>query len=326
MQLPSLPLEDGCFLIDNSTLEGLTTCARYFEYSKLHKRVAAGSKASLNFGTALHLALEYRYRTYRDQPLDDAGVQEQSNILAKYFADNPVDEFEHRTLDYASNLLKRYNQKYRIEPFNLLLDSKGETLCETSMSIPLCDLTYKGTKIPVIFTGKIDMPVSINGKIFILDHKTDSMFWGPQKFLDEQRSSNQYRGYAWGFEKATGRTVDGFMINGIPTKQPPAKPKMGLDAWYQEWFVREQTYLSLYPQWREEWYAATCSQVEYIFWMQSRDSFPMTGRFVKACEKYGGCQYKDVCNAPADKRDEYLQSNLYQENTWSPLHKETTKQ
>lgn len=319
-----LPLTDGCFLIDNSSLETLQTCSQAFEYNNIEKRKASTSKASLDFGSAIHLALEYRYKTFKDQPITTEGIQEQARILDEFFKENPVDEFESRNCNFACDLMKRYNQKYLTEPFNVLLDKDGKVLCEVPLAIPLFTTKYKGSPLEVIFTGKIDLPISMQSKICIMDNKTSSMFFGPQKFCLEQQSANQFRGYAWGFEKATGQTVDMFMVNGIPTKQPPAKPKNGLDGWYSEWFVRDITHLALYPNWREEWFSATCERVDYILWCHERGVFPQNGRFVKACENYGGCQYKDVCNSHPTKRAEMLASTMYQDNTWSPLQRKNT--
>ena len=295
-----------------------------YMYANLHKKVASTTKPSLDFGTIIHKALEYRYSTCLDKQMTDDQKSTQANLINDFFAGKEIDEFEHRTANFACEIISRYNKKYLTEPFNVLADEQGKVLCEIPFSVPLYDATYKGTKVPIIFTGRIDLPVHWDGKVGVLDHKTTSMFFGPQRFLDEQRCSMQHRGYCWAFEKATGRTVEFFSPNGIPTKQPPAKPKQGIDNWWNEWFVRDITHLALYPKWREEWYEATCHMVDYVLWCHERGAFPQTGRFVRACENYGGCQFKDVCNQPPDKREGLLESYLFKNNEWSPL--ELTKQ
>ena len=320
MSLPLLPLTDGAFLIDNSTLELIQTCPTQYLYAKLYNKVSETGKPSLDFGSAIHAALDYRYSNCHDKPVSPEHQSGQGELLHNFFKDLPVDEEEHRNENFANEVVKRYNQKYQAEPFNVLTDTTGKVLCEIPFSIPLYEVTHAGTKIPVIFTGRIDLPIQWDGKITVMDNKTSSMFFGPQRFLDEQRCSNQYRGYCWAFEKATGRTVEAYAVNGIPTKQPPAKPKQGIDQWWMEWFVRDVTQLALYPKWREEWLESTITMVDYIFWLHQRGSFPQTGRFVRACEDYGGCQFRDVCNQPEERRLEVLNSFIYKENTWSPLN------
>ena len=145
------------------------------------------------------------------------------------------------------------------------------------------------------------------------------MFFGPQRFLDEQRWSNQYRGYCWGFEKTTGRTVEAFCVNGICSKQPPMKPKQGIDQWWNEWMVRDITHLALTPDWRTEWFNSTTTLVDQFLWYHEKGFFPPLGKFTRACENYGGCQYRDVCSQPEGKRVEVLNGFLYKKNEWSPL-------
>jgi len=324
MNLPPLPLVDGAFLIDNSALELIQTCPSKYSYAELFKRVAATGEPALDFGTVIHKALEYRYTTCHDKPVSIDQQSVQANLIDELFKDVPVDEEEHRNANFACEIIRRYNLKYQAEPFNVLVDTSGKVICEIPFAIPLYEATYKGAKLPVIFKGRIDLPVQWGDKLIVTDNKTSSMFFGPQRFLDEQRCSNQFRGYCWAFEKATGKVVDGYAVNGIPTKNPPAKPRQGIDNWWSEWLVRDITYLALYPQWREEWVESTVTLVDYILWLYERGSFPMLGKFTRACENYGGCQYKDVCAQPEDKRMETLGGFLYKDNDWSPLNNKQT--
>lgn len=69
--LPPLPLIDGCLFIDNSHwVEPMMTCNRLHEYESLWQRVSSAEKSALNFGTAQHMAREYRYKCYQTSPLD----------------------------------------------------------------------------------------------------------------------------------------------------------------------------------------------------------------------------------------------------------------
>ena len=317
--LPPLPLTDGCLLIDNSMLEGLVTCPSITEFSKLHARIAASSKPSLDFGTIIHKALEYRYTNAKDKPMTAVQEAEQGNLITAFFDENPVDEFEHRNANFALEVIKRYNRRWQTESFNMLLDATGKVICEIPLSVELFNTTYAGRPLKVIFTGRIDLPVEWDGKITIIDNKTSSMFFGPQRFLDEQRWSNQYRGYCWGFEKTTGRTVEAFCVNGICSKQPPMKPKQGIDQWWNEWMVRDITHLALTPDWRTEWFNSTTTLVDQFLWYHEKGFFPPLGKFTRACENYGGCQYRDVCSQPEGKRVEVLNGFLYKKNEWSPL-------
>lgn len=349
MNLPPLPLINGCLHIDNSTLELFTECWAKGRWNKLHNKIRSGGNAPLDFGSAIHLVLDHRYSTCKDKPVSSEVFQQQTDILTQFFAEHPVDEFEHRNLNHAIEITKRYNLKYQVEPFNVLLGEcskckgtgiflwegqvymkpgmcdkcKGTgkaVLAEVAFAIPLYTATCKNQLIPIIFCGKIDLPVSWNGKIVIMDDKTDSLFFGPQKAIDEQMVSNQPLGYAFAFEKTTGCTVEGFAINIIPTKEPPARPRDGIDAWWNSQFIRDLKFLATTPNWRQDWLDSTISQIDSFLWHYEREQFPMTGKFLRACTKYGGCPYLDICNSVSEeKKIELLETDLYKTNTWSPL-------
>lgn len=121
MSLPLLPLIDGALFIDNSGwLENIGTCLRKLEYSQLFKRISAGDKPALNFGSAIHLGLEYRYVRYKNQPVDDFYYEDVGTMLTQFFADHPCPEGDFRDLNWAMTVLRRYNEKYSVEEFNLL--------------------------------------------------------------------------------------------------------------------------------------------------------------------------------------------------------------
>jgi hypothetical protein len=106
----------------------------------------------------------------------------------------------------------------------------------------------------------------------------------------------------------------------IPTKDPPAKPKDGIDNWWNAQFIRDVKWLATQPNWRQEWFESACTQVDHFLWLYQRGTFPMTGKFQRMCNKYGGCPYLDICTKPTlEERLSLLDSGVYTENTWSPL-------
>lgn len=335
MNLPPLPLVDGCLFLDNTALEILQTCPRSFQHNRLDSRIIRGEKHALNFGTAMHKALEWRYKNCKNNPPTGDDTNSMVAIMEQMFIDHPMpDEDDHRNLNFGIELLQRYNTKYHLEPFNILVDKEDKPMVELSFALPLfVHKNYSNAaqviEIPVYFTGRIDLPISWDGGLYIMDHKTDSMFFGASTFINEQKASNQYRGYCWAFEQLTGRTVDGYVVNGIRTKSPPkTKPKYGtIDTWWDESFVRDQTHLALYPGWQDKWRNDAIALIEMMFWLYQRGDLSMFGKFTRACSRFGGCQYRDVCLAPTEEKGlEILQSSVYKNNDWSPLEKtKTTK-
>jgi hypothetical protein len=316
-----LPLIDGAFFIDNSTLELLTTCPRALEYSRLFRRISSAAKPSLNFGSAIHLALEWRYRHCKNQPPDALEESEQAAVLSRFFADHVPPEDEYRNLNWAIEVIKHYNQTYQVEPFNILIDKDGQPLVELPFALHLFDYKtgvwgFSGDfppNIPVYYSGRIDLPVAWDGQTVVIDHKTTSVLG--DYFFKDQRVSPQQLGYCWAFEQITGQKVQAFCINAIRSRPVPAKPQGGIDRWWSENFMRHREFIM--PHQLEEWKSNTIALVEEFFWHYSRDFFPQKKRWCS--NKYGLCSYYDVCDLPPDQRGILLESTLFTENDWTPL-------
>jgi hypothetical protein len=118
--LPPLPLVDDCLFIDNSMMELFTTCNRAMLYNRLMKRTLSDEKAALSFGGAIHHALEYRYKVWRNKPLTQDCLDAQSQILRQWFNNKPTPVGDHRSLNFAIEVMERYNNQYSLEPFSLL--------------------------------------------------------------------------------------------------------------------------------------------------------------------------------------------------------------
>jgi len=338
-----LPLIDGCLFIDNSGwMESITTCPRSLEYKQLYKRIPSTESAALNFGSAIHLALEHRYRHYLAQPVGDQFYNEIADLFNSFFESHPPMQEDYRNMNWAIEVVKRYMQRYSTESFSLLVDKDNKPIVELAFALPLFThqawmvnsltkeqriLYEKNDGIPVFYTGKIDLPVEIDNQIFICDHKTTSIL-GPS-FFDQMKRTSQMRGYCWAFEQLTGQKTQGYMVNAIRVKAPPeyvtnplAKSRgktMTVEGWWQESLQRERYQLN--PGELDEWKSNTIANIEEMFWHYERGYFPM--RTTYCVSKYGRCPYFDVCSLQPHDRGAYLASGLFQDLTWSPLNKTT---
>lgn len=362
--LPPLPLIDGCLFIDNSGfVETTNTCYRKYEYAQLRKRILAGEQPQLTFGSALHLALEYRYVKAQNQRVEPWIDDEVGVLLTDHFANYSVPEGDWRTLNWAVELFRKYNEKYTIEEFQLLrykepIDcgycsgcgrvigstpdnpihcvwcsgtGKRELMVEMSFALPLHrhimdDMSYKLSglgEIPVIFTGRIDLPVSLDSRIFIMDHKTTSILGS--SFFDRMMMATQMRGYCWAFRELTGQMPAGYIVNALRTKEPPvyvAEGKTGgtrkyqnPELWWQESFQRERYYVDAAKL--DEWKQNTIDKIEEFFWHYSRGYLPTNS---ESCTKYNmRCPFFRVCELEQEDRLTMLNSGDYVTNTWSPL-------
>jgi hypothetical protein len=360
--LPPLPLIDGCLFVDNSSwIEGMSTCYRYLQYKSLNLRVSAAEKPSLNFGSAIHLGLEYRYVKYGNKPIDDDYYNDVGEMLTEFFEKHPTPDGDWRTLNWCMTVLRKYNEEHAIEEFSLLknVESVKCPYCEgkgfeytPSIDVPnlqneckwcsgagtrdlfvelpfALPLYTSSTGVPVIYTGRIDLPISLNGSTYVMDHKTTgmlgSMFW------DGMRMTSQQRGYVWAFQELTGVPVSGYIINALRTKEPPIyvqnnqpSPRgksTSPETWWKESLARERFLIKQHEI--EEWKRNTIDLVEEFFWHYSRGYMPMKTSW---CSSYGRCSYYDVCQLHSEDKVLLLNSGQFAENTWSPLNKFTPTQ
>lgn len=318
--VPPLPLVDGCLFIDNSFLELLQTCPRSLLFNRLVRRVASAEKPSLSFGSAGHLVWEHRYRHCKNQTPTEEDENNQADILQKFFNENPPPEDDFRNLNWAEEcLVKQYNKHYQVEPFNVLEDEKGQPMVEMSFALPLFEYKseFFGFPVPIIYTGRIDLPVLWDGKLIIIDHKTTSLLG--DTFWYDHKVSPQQIGYCWAFQELTKRSVSGFCINAVRVRPMPANPKGGVAAWWDESLQRYKEYIQ--PWQLVEWKTNTIALIEEFFWHYQRGLFPAKKKW--CCGKYGRCPYYDVCDLPPEDRGVMLSSTLFQENNWSPLKQPT---
>lgn len=351
--LPPLPLvgdnRDTLFVDNSGWLEGLMTCPRALRYKQFDRRIPVAESSALNFGSAIHLALEYRYRHYGASPVDVFYQDGISPILTEHFASHPPPEDDWRTLNWAFELVKMYNERYGQEEFSVLTYERPQpcsqcsgtggkaakcpwchgsgtcaTMIELSFAMPLFSTTHEGRPLHIIYTGKIDLPVMIDGKLYVMDHKTAGMLGS--SFFEGMKMSSQQRGYCVAFEHLTGRKVDGYIVNVLRSKEPPQYVRNGTDRkgkegktlspaqWWKETFQRERYILREAD--RVEWKENVIQIMEEFLWNYSRGSMPMKTRW---CNQMGRCPYFDVCSLERQDRGVYLASGLFTDNNWSPL-------
>jgi hypothetical protein len=100
----------------------------------------------------------------------------------------------------------------------------------------------------------------------------------------------------------------------------PEEGQKKLDKWWSEQFYREPFYIDQAEL--DEWERNTIVIIEEMLWHYSRGYFPQKRKWCVG--KYGRCQFYDVCSLPAQQRPLMLQSNMFIEDTWTPLNKPST--
>lgn len=330
---PSLPLVDGCLLLDNSTIEKLR-CPRELEYGWLRKRSLASSKAGRNFGSCMHIGWAERYQRVGTLAMPADQVEHQHDAMNKWMQENPQPEGDFRTFDHACTVMAAYNRNYGTEPFRILNSpTNGKPIVERSFMLPFAIywretqvisewngssdpatiITSKG--IPIYYIGKIDLGIEDNDGIWSFDHKTAFQF-GDQ-FITQMKEDGGQRGYAWALGQIFNRVPTGYKIDAVRVRRPTKKQEYsGVETVDATDFMRLP--FPLAPEALEEWKADTLELIHKILAYHSRAYFP---RHRWQCVgKYGPCDFIEVCGSMRQFREHVLNSSLFEESTWSPLN------
>jgi hypothetical protein len=221
------------------------------------------------------------------------------------------ENLSYRNLTTAQQLVKAYNDHYGPENFTILYQN-DKPVIEASLMHDLG--TVRGVRI--VFTGRVDLSVHYDGKLWNVDHKTTSLYGN--SFWDDMGMSAQQRGYCWSLWKATGTLPAGYVINAIRVRRP-TKADLALEeaTFRADDFQRQ--FFTLAEADLHEWERNTLALVDEMLYHYENDFMPQKRKWCVG--KYGRCQFYDVCSLPQDSRETILTSSLYENDTWTPLNK-----
>lgn len=306
-----LPLTDGHLLIDNSSIEKLR-CFRMWEYSEMRRRSLATSKAGRNFGSCLHTAWAVRYRQAGANAVTAPVTAAQHEAMRQYLESAPQPEDDFRTFEHACRVIDAYNSCYGNEGFKILTNPKDhQPLVECSFAFPFDTIC----NIPVIYCGKIDTAVANNDGDWSFDHKTT--FHYGEIFDCQMQEDGGQLGYTWALGQALGRMPRGYIIDAVRIRRPKkadeytgTPPVDASDFKRMPFFVDSDDI--------EEWMEDTRHLIGHLISAAENNYFP---RCRWHCtNKYGKCDYFDVCSLPRASREHALMSNMFEDNEWTPLN------
>lgn len=329
-------LKGGAFFIDNSTYESLMDCHRKAEYRILHKREFGGKANALNFGGAVHAGLDVRYR---GGEFAQETLQAQLAAVIGYLQDQPTDDW--RTAELACDVLHQYSLTYPADDFSVV-EKEGHKFVELPFAVPLGVITlpepmmlpdmmldpaaegdYRTaalaegilslrtfTEIPIIWCGKIDLVVIHNGKFWICDHKTTSMFG--DTYFQQYNLSSQFMGYKWALQESLQVSIEGVLINALAIRKPT---KTGKGISFHRMYMPTEGYLI------EEWHRNTLSNIGSFFQSLAEGYFQMQTTSCRT-KWHSNCEYLQVCTLPEEQRDMYIGTGDFRDVTWSPLRDE----
>ena len=282
--------------VDCSSLDTFAQCPFKYMLNRLMGiQKKEGSMIALDYGKVIHECLPLCY----DHPLEEVTA-----TFDRLWADLPHGETDKkRNTPCAHLLLENFWNNHQVEnrayePLSLNVSNVDTTDKASEGEVPfLIDI---GGDYP--FAGRIDMPVVLKQTetVWALDYKTSGEV--SERFLNGFENHPQALGYTLALTHLTQKKVSGFIVEAIrvapipkrPSTVPPNQwhpiyvPEHKLH-WFIDWACRLSSEITSCNE-KQEWPKNCTGCCPYSM-------FGMPGYF---------CKYKDICNQPEEKWQEFL--------------------
>lgn len=316
-QSPYLPGTKIQIAFDSTSLGYLKTCPRLYQYVMLDGWSSKEESVHLRFGIEYHHALQ------------DYDLSRAANISHDDAVHDVIQELLLRTADFdsdhktktRSSLVRTvvwYLDQYRDDPAKTFIKSDGKPAVEQSFRFELewgpsqarlspidpetgtYDVRLAPTNQPYLLCGHLDKIVTFNDELFVLDHKTVYTFWNK-----EWEPDNQMTLYSLASKVVLDAPVRGVIVDMAQVKE------------HETVFQRAFTFRT--PDQIQEWLN------DLRYWLTLAEQYAIAGYWPQndtACDKFGGCRFRNICSKSPSVRDKFLEGNFIQleeSQRWNPL-------
>lgn len=280
------------YVFDSQILASVEKCLRYYQLRHREGWRPNRQNDHLIFGGHFAKALERYYKYVAlGQTWDDA--------LRLVVRETLVDSEGWESNDTAKtreNLIRSivwYVDQFKDESIKVVNKGDGTPAVEYSFRF---EVDYG-----IIFAGHIDRLVTYLGHYYVMDQKTTGGTVTAQYFKqfspDTQMSFYTY----------AGKVIYGEPIKGVILDV--AQIAVGFTRFERGYIFRSESML-------EEWYDDT------MYWIGEAQAAVENNRFPQnrqSCDKFGGCEFREICSRSPEVRHNFLRGDFKQEEPWDPL-------
>lgn len=343
---PYLPGTNIQYAWDSTSIGMLKTCPRLYQYTMIDGWGSRDESVHLRFGIEYHSALQdYAIARSQGTAHEDAIRITVQNLLQRIHGwapdtstragkyKNPrsilslvVDYLDHFGTDDPAETIILDNGAPAVElSFRFELDFGPEAGIKTEYittdeayeinlspgAINMIDpatgnkVVPTTTRQPYLLSGHLDRAVDFNGFAFVMDRKTSVSTLGTYYF-DQYAPNNQMSLYSLAGKIVLDAPIKGVIIDAAQVLLE--KPNS---------FQRGFTYRT--DDQLDEWL------VDLRQWLESAERYATIGYWPQndtACDKFGGCRFREVCSKSPSVRETYLKSKfdkLEEHEKWNPL-------
>lgn len=286
------------FAFDATSLEYAKRCGQLYKYKMIDGYNSIEENVHLRWGAEMHLAF-HNYHLLRADGIDhnEAVFHVIREVLYSTEDWNPDHKYKNK--EFLIRTVIRYLDKYEHDPAVTLILANGKPASEVSFRYELDYGPVEGQ--PYVLCGHLDRVVDFNGEIFFEDYKS-STTTPSDWYWNQFHPHNQMSMYVLACQVVFQTTIKGGIIDNIQLMMDDTRCTRGFtyrtNEELEEWLVDLKYWLGQVRQWAE------------------------TGHYPKndtACEKYGGCKFREICNKSPHVRERFLKSNFVKAEPWNPL-------
>ncbi len=302
--------------MDATILSSLMSCGRVTDFKYNQNLTSKGGKSnSLEVGSIVHTFLEYYYQSLINKRTKNDAIDEGMKMAKLYITgcdvckSFPIDQSGHppcghKNADFIGvvNTPQKSEKKGKSEliGWEWALDTCIQYLAHyVNDSFTLVasehtksDVIYESPELRILWKAKFDLIVDVNGQIIPYDHKT------MKQRRDSLSLNNQFMGQCI-LTRSRNMIVNkiGFQTSLKPSEKferaMMSYSKSRLDEWQNE----------IVPYW-----------AGVLIKYSTENNFPPN--FTHCENKYGFCEFKDVCSMDKNMRNEIIKLNFVKRRAW----------
>jgi hypothetical protein len=297
---PYISNHDGILTAyDSTSLRAAGECLRKYHYQIIEGWQPKKKAPSLHFGIQFHRVME-DYDRYKAAGADteEALKRATSNALAGW-GDFTSDDNRRNKFTLIRTFIWHVDHYGENDGLVTYILANGKPAVEVGFRIPIPLTAPNGQEY--IICGHLDKLAHFGEELRVVDYKTTVYTLSSDFFEKYRYPSIQMTLYAWAGKIILSEPVAGVMISGAQTLVNSSRFQRGFadyDEHQFDEFLETITYIIRAIE--------DASEVNY---------WPMNPT---SCNKYGGCQFRKVCNASPSVRYRILSTEFIRE-PWNPL-------
>lgn len=293
---------------DSTSIGYLKTCPQLYKYVMIDGWAEKDTSIHLRFGAEFHSVLEeYEKHIAGGAEHNEAMHTVVYDLFCRIVDFDPSPDTKAGKYKSRKSLIRAViwylDQRPKDNAKTLILDD-GRPAVELSFRFELGHGPGGQKDVPYMLCGHLDSVVTFNDELFVMDHKTTTTTPGSY-YYNQFEPNNQMTLYTLASQVVLEAPVSGVIINAIQLLTDSVKPDRGM------------TYRT--PDQLSEWLD------DLEVWFKNAESYAVRGYWPKndtACDKFGGCKFREICSKSPSVRENFLKSNFNKlpvEERWNPL-------